>query len=365
MKGGPTARRLVWRSGHGRAGSRCRRGPARWRPVTSGQVRRPNARALPLGRRPGGGPAAAGRWVVLRWGCQNTRERLTCRGGSRWPGADGASATALQPPPHLLTTLPAPAGGGRCVRHGTAATGLRRRRGTGAAQGRPGRAARAGGGGRGAAGRARRRTRPPVSVSDGQARGRATDRVLDGGSGPARAAMTCRPRPWDGQRVAPVVPAAGTVGRGDGAERRVGGHWSSRPPGRQGVFLGRDRPAVWSWATSTPSGMNPRGLDATPWGCAAGALPRPPGPRTPRPAPPPRPAGGALRPVALGPGVPREGRRPDRRHLENWWTDPRLGRVEVVRGAGNLGRGAGQPVRRGPGPATTGLPSTSPPAPRR
>ena len=77
MKGGPTARRLVWRSGHGRAGSRCRRGPARWRPVTSGQVRRPNARALPLGRRPGGGPAAAGRWVVLRWGCQNTRERLS------------------------------------------------------------------------------------------------------------------------------------------------------------------------------------------------------------------------------------------------------------------------------------------------
>ena len=30
-------------------------------------------------------------------------------------GADGASAMALQPPPHLLTTLPAPAGGGRCV----------------------------------------------------------------------------------------------------------------------------------------------------------------------------------------------------------------------------------------------------------
>ena len=47
----------------------------------------------------------------------------------------------------------------------------------------------------------------------------------------ARAAMTCRPRPWDGQRVAPVVPPAGaevvpagTVDRGDGAERRVGGH---------------------------------------------------------------------------------------------------------------------------------------------
>ena len=52
---------------------------------------------------------------------------------------------------------------------------------------------------------------------------------------PARAAMTCRPRPWDGQRVAPVVapvvpPAGaevvpgGTVDRGDGAERRFGGH---------------------------------------------------------------------------------------------------------------------------------------------
>ena len=26
--------------------------------------------------------------------------------------------------------------------------------------------------------------------------------------------MTCRPGPWDGQRVAPVVPAAGTVDRG-------------------------------------------------------------------------------------------------------------------------------------------------------
>ena len=52
---------------------------------------------------------------------------------------------------------------------------------------------------------------------------------------PARAAMTCRPRPWDGQRVPPVVPPVvppagaevvpgGTVDRGDGAERRFGGH---------------------------------------------------------------------------------------------------------------------------------------------
>ena len=41
-------------------------------------------------------------------------------------GADGASATALQPPPHLLTTLPAPAGGGRCGSHGPAGHGRRR-----------------------------------------------------------------------------------------------------------------------------------------------------------------------------------------------------------------------------------------------
>ena len=89
----------------------------------------------------------------------------------------------------------AAAGGGRCVRHATAATGRRRRRGTGAARGaawasgqgwrrrswggwssQASNAAarqrvRRRGGGRGAAGRARRRTRPPVSVSDGQARG--------------------------------------------------------------------------------------------------------------------------------------------------------------------------------------------------
>ena len=35
--------------------------------------------------------------------------------------------------------------------------------------------------------------------------------------------MTCRPRPWDGQRVAPVVPPAGTVDRGDGASAAEGG----------------------------------------------------------------------------------------------------------------------------------------------
>ena len=42
---------------------------------------------------------------------------------------------------------------------------------------------------------------------DGQARGRAADRVVDG-LRPARAATTCRPRAWDGQRVAAVIPPA-------------------------------------------------------------------------------------------------------------------------------------------------------------
>ena len=59
----------------------------------------------------------------LRW---VAAERAGRRVGM--PGADGASATALQPPPHLLTTLPAPAGGGRCGCHGTAGRGRRRRR---------------------------------------------------------------------------------------------------------------------------------------------------------------------------------------------------------------------------------------------
>ena len=39
-------------------------------------------------------------------------------------GADGASATELQPPPHLLTTLPAPAGGGRCGSPGRGLAGV-------------------------------------------------------------------------------------------------------------------------------------------------------------------------------------------------------------------------------------------------
>ena len=81
-------------------------------------------------------------------------------------------------------------------------------------------------------------------------------------------AMTCRPRPWDGQRVAPVVPPAGTVDRGDGAERRVGGHWSrlrgqsvsppptvSRVPAAPVVsFFGRRR---CRWFGSGPSRSSP------------------------------------------------------------------------------------------------------------
>ena len=57
--------------------------------------------------------------------------------------------------------------------------------------------------------------------SDGQALGRAAERVVDG-LRLARAATTCRRRVWDGQRVSPVVPPAGaevvpagTADRGD------------------------------------------------------------------------------------------------------------------------------------------------------
>ena len=42
-------------------------------------------------------------------------------------GRTAPSATALQPPPHLLTTLRAPAGGGRCGSHGPAGHGRRPR----------------------------------------------------------------------------------------------------------------------------------------------------------------------------------------------------------------------------------------------
>ena len=50
-------------------------------------------------------------------------------------------------------------------------------------------------------------SRPPRrGESDGQARGRAAERVVDG-LRLARAATTCRRRAWDRQRVSPVVPA--------------------------------------------------------------------------------------------------------------------------------------------------------------
>ena len=82
---------------------------------------------------------------------------------------------------------------------------------------RPGRAGRAGGGGRGAAGRAKRRTRPPVSVSDGQARGRAAD--TDSVSRPSSrqpARKSCRPAPSIAAMAlsgvsAVTVPTAGAV----------------------------------------------------------------------------------------------------------------------------------------------------------
>ena len=105
----------------------------------------------------------------------------------------------------------------------------------GAAGGRPGRAARAGGGGGGAAGRARRRTRAPARQACPTAKPAAAgppafSTVLR----PARAAMTCRPRAWDGQRVAPVVPPAVEVvpvrhrRSRRCAERRVGRRSRSR-----------------------------------------------------------------------------------------------------------------------------------------
>ena len=95
--------------------------------------------------------------------------------------------------------------------------------------GRGGRTFGAGGGGCGAAGRARRRREPRRrGESDGQARGRGAERVVDG-LRLARAATTCRRRAWDRQRVSPVVPPAGARARRHRrsrrcAGRRVGGH---------------------------------------------------------------------------------------------------------------------------------------------
>ena len=71
-------------------------------------------------RRPAGGPRCWGRPLgpgspSFRGG----RRRPPRLARSDWAGRNSrAAATALQPPSHLLTTLPAPAGGGRRVRHG-------------------------------------------------------------------------------------------------------------------------------------------------------------------------------------------------------------------------------------------------------
>ena len=98
-----------WSPGLPKRPARKRKGSARtgaicWRSL--GWLRRPgadgaSATALQRSTLPAGG----GRRDGPRAGATGRRLRR--------PGADGASATALQPPPHLLTTLPAPAGGGR------------------------------------------------------------------------------------------------------------------------------------------------------------------------------------------------------------------------------------------------------------
>ena len=167
--------------------------------------RRPRSRADTRGRDGASAPTPAS------LGCGGPRGRPA---GSRTTGVESDAQTA----PGL--------GGGRCVRHATAATGRRRRRGTGAARGAAwasglGWRRRSWGGWSSQASNAaaRQRVRRPSPRPRDRPRSRRC-------SGPARAAMICRPRPWDGQRVAPVVPPAGTVDRGDGAERRVGGHWS-------------------------------------------------------------------------------------------------------------------------------------------
>ena len=135
-------------------------------------------------------------------------------------GADGASATALQPPPHLLTTLPAPAGGGRCGCHGTAAHGRRPRGGAeplpresdlgerpGLGQSGVGRAGRAR---RRTAGARRRRVRRPKPAA-------ARPTGLSTSSGPRGPRRPARPRAWNGQRAS--RPSSPSSQRGSRAGR--------------------------------------------------------------------------------------------------------------------------------------------------
>ena len=153
-----------------------------------------------LAARPGGGRLRFGGWrLPVRshsWRLESSDPAMgmSTRGGG-WRVCHTGAPTTSAPVDHAV---PGPAGGGRCVRHATAATGPAwasgqgwRRRSWGGWSSQASNAA------------ARQRVRRPSP----------------------------RPRGRHGQRVAPVVPPAGaevvpgsTVDRGDGAERRVGGH---------------------------------------------------------------------------------------------------------------------------------------------
>ena len=137
--------------------------------------------------------------------------RLPDRRGLPW-GREHRRLTRRPATPHLDLAR----GGGRRVRHAPAATGRRRRRGTGTARGRPGLAAAV-------VGRlveqGVERGRP-FSVSDGQARGPRDRPRSRRCSRAARAAMTCRT-----EALGRTACRARRRSR-HGAERRVGGHWS-------------------------------------------------------------------------------------------------------------------------------------------
>ena len=127
----------------------------------------PGVRATPLAPRlrPPRGPFSLDLWHFIAGSPSGA-------GDAEFAGGDGASATALQPPPHLLTTLPAPAGA-----DGASATALRPRHGRAAE----------------VLGEAGSRTaRPPRRSAPGQA-GRAV-----GAAAPN--AWSRRPRPTVGHR---------------------------------------------------------------------------------------------------------------------------------------------------------------------
>ena len=101
------------------------------------------------------------------------------------------------------------------------------------------------------------RGRPPACPTDKPAAARPTafSTVLR----PARAAMTCRPRPWDGQRVAPVVPPAVTV-QTAGAVREVCHHPSRGPAGAAGGLVpSRPRSSAARRSDERPPARRPPG----------------------------------------------------------------------------------------------------------